>query len=224
MSQNIIHWEKRTELKRHKIRRLREKGLVPAVVYGQEVQNELIQCPRTDILRALRGGAHLVTLEGPDGEHKVLVKDVQYDHLGDEILHVDFHRISLTEKMEISVSLVVKGVPEGVSTQEGVLETPVKELMVRCLPTDIPDRIEVDVSKLKLHDRLRLGEIEAPAGVEFTASGEVVLASVVEPKEEAVPEPAEAAAGVGPTEPEVIKKGKEEEAAAGAEPAKEEGK
>lgn len=213
MEEHVIRFEPRKEAGSRQIRRLRSSGFIPAVIYGRDIPTTSIRCPAPDLKRALRRGAHLVTLEGPDGRHKVLVKDVQYHHLGNGILHVDFHRISLTEKLEIKVPLVLKGVPEGVTVGGGVLESHVKELMVRCLPEAIPDRIEVDVSKLKMGERIRLREITPPVGIEFVAGGELVLAGVVEAKEEPVAATAEAAATPGPSEPEVIKKGKQEEEA-----------
>jgi large subunit ribosomal protein L25 len=214
MEENVIRFEPRTEAGSRQIRRLRDSGFTPAVLYGREIPTASIRCPAGDLKRALRHGAHLVTLSGPDGSHKVLVKDIQYHHLGNGILHVDFHKISLTEKIEIEVPLILKGVPEGVTAGGGVLEGHIKELKVRCLPEAIPDRIEVDVSKLKLGERIRLREIAAPSGIEFMASGELVLAGVVEAKEEPAAATAEAAVVPGPSEPEVIKKGKQEEEAA----------
>jgi large subunit ribosomal protein L25 len=225
----VIRIEPRTEAGTRRMRRLRLTGRAPAVLYGKEIDTSSIAVVIRDVELALRRGAHIVTLDGAGKKEKVLIKKVQYDPLGDRIVHVDFHRISLTEKMEIDVPVVFKGTPAGVSQEGGQLFESVKLLRVRCLPENIPQKIEVDVSALKLHERLRLKDVKPPEGVEFTANPETTLAACMEPKAievPAAPSAEGAAAAVpGTTEPEVIKKGKKEEEgaapAAAEKPAKE---
>ncbi len=225
-----IRIESRTDAGTKKMRRLRKTGKAPAVLYGKEIDTTSIQVVTKDVELALKKGAHIVTLDGAGKKEKVLIKKVQYDPLGEKIVHVDFHKISLTEKMEIEVPVVFKGTAKGVSEEGGVLEEHAKVIKVRCLPENIPQKIEVDVSHLKLHDKMRLKEVQPPQGVEFVPSPEFVIAACMEPKVIDIPaapgaEAAAAVPGAAPTstEPEVIKKGKKEEegAAPGAAPAKE---
>jgi large subunit ribosomal protein L25 len=233
MEQLTVHCETRKETGTRKMRRLRLTGKAPAVLYGKEIDTTSLQVVTRDVEIALRKGVHIVTLDGAGKKEKVLIKKVQYDPLGDRIVHVDFHKISLTEKMEIDVPVVYKGTAVGVTQEGGVLEEHAKTIKVRCLPENIPHNIQVDVSNLKLHDKLRLKDVKAPQGVEFVPSPEFVIAAVMEPKAVEVPAApgteGAAAPGAAPTstEPEVIKKGKKEEEgapAAGGAPAKEGGK
>lgn len=217
MAEAVIPIETRTALGTRAVRRLRKQGRIPAILYGEGVPPTPIQCRLIDLEKALQSGAHMVTLDGPDGIHRVLVKHIQPHPVSGKVLHVDFHKVSLTEKLEIEVPLVVKGDPSGVKEQGGVLETPVHTLKVRALPNRLPDRLEVDVSHLKLNERLRLGEVPKPEGVELLGNEDLVVAACLPPREEkeAAPEAAEAAATPGTTEPEVIKKAKSQEEAPG---------
>jgi large subunit ribosomal protein L25 len=205
-----IECEPRSERGTRQVRRLRNRGFVPCVLYGREVETRPYAAAAKEIEKALKRGAHLVTLVAPDGSHKVLIKHVQYDHVGERILHVDFHKISLTELLEIEVPVVFKGTPVGVSQEGGVFVEHVKVLKVKCLPESIPDKIEVDISGLKLHDKMRLKDLKLPQGAQLADSPERLVAGVMEPKVEEAPAAAEAAAPT-PVEPEVIKKGKKEE-------------
>jgi large subunit ribosomal protein L25 len=228
--QSTVRFEPRKDAGTRRMRRLRLTGKAPAVLYGKGIPTESLAITTRDVEVALKRGLQIVTLDGTGRQEKVLIKKVQYDHLGDRIVHVDFHKISLTEKLEVDVPVAYKGTPVGVSQEGGVLIEHVKTLKVRCLPENIPQKIEVEVGALKLHDRLRLKEVAAPPGVEFVVSLELAVASCMEPKAIEVPVApgaegvAAVAAAPTTTEPEVIKKGKKEEeegaAAAGA-PAKE---
>lgn len=223
MEQLSVRCESRSDTGTRKMRRLRLTGKAPAVLYGKEVATTSLQVVIRDVEIALKKGVHIITLDGAGKKEKVLIKKVQYDPLGDHIVHIDFHKISLTEKMEIDVPVVYKGTAVGVSQEGGVLEEHAKTLKVRCLPESIPHNITVDVSGLKLHDKLRLKDLTPPKDVEFVANPESVIAACMEPKLVEVPatpgaESAAPVAGAAPTstEPEVIKKGKKEEEGAEA--------
>lgn len=221
MEKVTIKAQPRAEHGTRAMRRLRNQGLVPCVVYGKEIKNADLAINLKEFLKALKTGAHLVTLEAPDGSHRVLIKHVQYDHLFEKPIHVDFHKISLTEYLEIDIPLVFKGTPVGAKEEGGVFEEHAKIIKLKCLPENIPSHIEVEVSHLKLHDKLRLKDVKLPEGVKLVHNPETIIAAVAEPMAEVAPATAEAATP-GPTEPEVIKKGKKEEegaAAAGAAPA-----
>ena len=195
---------------------LRRAGRVPAIVYGHGVEPVTVAVEGKSFDRVMRtaaGGAALVKLELPGGPPRtVIVKAVQRDIISRKPIHVDFQQISMTEKLEVPVPIMVVGEPEGVRTKGGVLDIIVREVRVRCLPTAIPAAFRIDVTALQIGQGVLVKDLEVPAGVEMlTAAAQVVL-NVTAPTilEEA---PAVAAVGVAPTtaEPEVIKKGKKDE-------------
>jgi len=202
---------------------LRVKSIIPANVYRAGEGAISIQVPAddlADVLQTKAGENVLITLKISGGESAikdktVLIKEIQREPVKDDILHVDFNEISLTEMLKISVPLSSKGEPVGVKVDGGILEHIMWEVQVECLPADIPEKIEVDVSNLKLGESLHLKDITAPEGVKFMGDPELIAMIVKAPKVEAPKEEIEAEAG---TEPELIRKKKEEEEAGVAAP------
>src|SRR5207249_5281477 len=165
-----------------------------------------------------------LTLDG-GGESRVMVRDYQLDPVTHQLLHADFYQLSMDKAIIVSVPIVIKGEPAGVKQQGGLLDFVTREIQVQCLPTDIPERIDVDVSELMLHQSIRVKDLATSPKWKMVTDGETMLVHVVMPKAEEVAAPAEgaeaaaaavaAAPGATPAEPEVIKKGKtdkEEEA------------
>jgi len=148
------------------------------------------------VLRSETGMNTLLTLEfsGTSETCKALVRDVQTEPVRDGLLHADFLRISLTEMIEVSVQLEFVGAAVGVKTQGGVLHVRRHELDVKCLPTDIPERIEVDVTELSIGDEIRSTDITLPSGVELTSDEARMLVHVVPPTRVVTPEEEAAAA------------------------------
>jgi large subunit ribosomal protein L25 len=187
-------------------RKARAAGRIPGVLYGhgEEPVPVTVQAREFDLaLRGHKGGNPIVNLAVSGGEYTALIRAVQYDPLSHDILHLDFQHISLTETIEVK---------DG----GGILETILREIDVRCLPTAIPSSIEVDVSHLNIGDSVHVSEVTVP-DVTILNDGAETIATVVPPtvmEEKA----AETAVVEGaPSEPEVITKGKkdEDEAAAG---------
>src|SRR5215213_6350935 len=205
----------RAELGSRANKRLRDAGLLPGVIYGHKEAVVPVTLPKKETVNHLRHGAHVFDLAVDGKSEKVLVKEVQYNHLGDEIIHVDFARVSLDEKVEVTVPLELKGEPRG-EKDGGVLQQIINELDVECLVTDIPDRIVHNVSEMALDDVVHVKDLKLPAGVRVLQDAEQIVAQVKEIKEE---EAATAAAAEGEAEPEVIGKKAEEEGAEGAAPA-----
>ena len=216
----------RTETGKRFAKDLRNKGIVPANVYKSGTGALSLQVAIDDLRAALETSAGenvIITLEisgeGNLKDRTVLIKEIQREPIKDGILHVDFNEISLTDTLKVNVPLVSKGEAVGVKVDDGVLEHVMWELQVECLPTDIPEKIEVDVTNLKINGALHVKDIVAPEGVKVLNDPELIVIQVkakkVEaPKEEVAPEAA--------TEPELIRKKKEEEAAEeGAEAPKE---
>ena len=189
-------------------KRLRDQGLVPGVVYGHKEAVVPVQLPKKELVTQLNKGAHLFEL-GVDGKNETcLIKEVQYDHLGQEVLHVDFARVSLDETVDVTVPLELKGEPKG-EAEGGVLQQIIAELDITCRVTDIPDVIRHNVSEMALNDVLHISDIKLPDGVKCNQDGELIVATVREIQEEVA---APAAVEEGAAEPEVIGRKTEEEA------------
>lgn len=203
-----IQAQPRTKLGTQVARRTRREGLLPGVVYGHKKDTVAVAVPALEFTQMLRKGQHLFELQMPGQAETVLVKEVQYNYLGTEPVHVDFSRVDLNERVEVSVPLVLRGTAAGV-TAGGVLQQILMELQIECVVTDIPEQIRANVAKLELNQSLHAGEITLPEGAKLVTEAEAVVAVVSEVKEE------EAAAAVpgaeGAAEPEVISKGKAEE-------------
>ena len=212
--------EPRSETGRSAARRLKARGIVPAVVYGAKEKSQSLQVSARDInamLSHASGENILVELEiaGGKGTKTVLLQEVQHSPVGGDILHVDFHAISMDEKIEASVPLEPRGVATGVKNSGGLLEQNVRALTIECFPKDLPDRITVDVSALNIGDSIHVRDIKLPDGVLSKISADLTVFSVMAPvaEEEVVTPEAEAAAAAGP---EVITAKKEEGEAAAA--------
>jgi len=197
-------------------KRLRDSGKVPGVIYGHKKQVLSVAMDRHDLVHHLSRGAHVFDLSLEGNSETVLVKDVQYDHLGEQVIHVDFNRVSVDERVKVSVPIELKGTPK--EAEGGVLTQVLANLEVECLVLEIPEVIRHNVSEMKLDDVLHVRDLVLPPGVKALQDGELIVATVKEVKEvlPAAPEAAEAAAA----EPEVIgrkpEEGEEEAAAAEA--------
>ncbi len=202
--------EVRSELGSRANRRLRLAGKLPGVIYGHKEAIVPVTLPKKEVVKHLDHGTHLFDLTLSGKSEKVLIKDVQYDHLGMDVLHVDFARVSLDEKVEVTVQLELKGTPKG-EEEGGVLTQMVAELEVECLVTDIPDMIRHNVSEMGIDSDLLIKDLKLPPGVRCLQDEDLMLAQVrVIEEEVAVPAEGEASA-----EPEVIgRKAEGEEGAA----------
>ena len=200
-------------------RKLKARGIVPAVIYGGKHKSQALQVLERDInamLSHASGENILVELEiaGEKTGRTALLQEVQHSPVRGDVVHVDFHAISMDEKIEASVPLEALGMATGVKNFGGLLEQNVRGLAIECLPKDLPDKITVDVSALNIGDAIHVRDIKLPDGVVAKVPADLTVFSVVAPvaEEEPVTPEAEAAAG-----PEVITAKKEEgEAAAPA--------
>jgi large subunit ribosomal protein L25 len=202
----------RGELGSRKNKKLRDAGFIPGVIYGHKQDVVPVTLPKRELVVHLNHGAHLFALAVDGKNENVLIKDVQYDHLGIEVLHVDFARVDLNERVEVTVPLVLKGEPKG-TEEGGVLQQIVADLEIECLVTQIPDEIRYNVSEMGLDSVLHIKDLQLPEGVKALQEPDLIVATVKEIVEEAAE-----AAEAGEAEPEVIgKKAEEGEAAEGAE-------
>lgn len=202
----------RSELGSRANKRLRDAGFVPGVIYGHKEAIIPVTLPKKEVVGHINRGAHLFDLSLDGKSEKVLIKDVQYDHLGIEVLHVDFARVSLDEKVTVTVPLELRGTPKG-EADGGVLQQIVSSLEIECLVTDIPEQIRHNVAELGLDAVLHLKDIKLPTGVKALQDEDLIVATVKEIAEET----AEAAPEGETAEPEVIgRKAAEGEAEADA--------
>jgi large subunit ribosomal protein L25 len=204
----------RSELGSRANKRLRDAGFIPGVIYGHKEAVVPVTLPKKEVVNHLNHGTHLFDLALDGKNEKVLVKEVQYDHLGMEVLHVDFARVSLDERVEVTVPLELKGEPKG-EADGGVLQQIVAEIELECLVTEIPDAIRHNVAEMALGDVLHIKDLQLPPGAKALQDEDLIVATVKEIAEEV---PAEAAEGAA--EPEVIGR-KPEEGEEGAAPAEE---
>jgi large subunit ribosomal protein L25 len=202
----------RPELGSRANKKLRDTGFVPGVIYGHKEAVVPVTLPKKELSYHLEHGAHVFEL-GLDGKNEtVLVKEVQYNHLGIDVVHVDFARVSLTEKVTVTVPIELKGTHKG-EAEGGILQQVMNDLEVECVVTDIPDMIRHNVSEMAMDDVLHIKELTLPPGVVPLADGDLVVATVSAVAEEEIAPAAEGESA----EPEVIGKAKEEGEEAAAE-------
>jgi large subunit ribosomal protein L25 len=205
---------------KNEARRTRRGGQVPAVLYGGDGKEATpIQVAPKALLKILHsesGQNTLIALKLPGGgDTRVLVRDFQIDPVTHQVLHADFYRVAMDRLIQVTIPVSVRGEPKGVKQQGGILEFIRREIVIECLPGDIPENVDVDVSELMLHQGIRVRDVATNPKWKSVTEGEAMLVHVIMPKAEEAPAPADAAAAAAtatPAEPEVIKKGKKEEA------------
>jgi large subunit ribosomal protein L25 len=210
---------KREETGKNAMHRLRRTGMIPAVLYGGAseggkpqaleiaVESKVLQ----RILHSGLGANTLIGLHVGGDQSRVMVREYQLDPVTHALLHADFYRVALDKKITVTVPVLLKGEARGVKQQGGLLDFVHREVDVECLPTDIPEHIEVDVSELMLNQGIRLRDITGDARWTPKSDPELMLVHVIAPKAVETPTPeATATAVAAPAEPEVIKKGKAE--------------
>jgi large subunit ribosomal protein L25 len=223
----VVEAEPREEFGKGPSRRLRSKGMIPAVLYGEGKETVPVSVDPKEITKILRshGGSNTIfelNVKGRSGSRHVMIKDYQLEPIEHRILHADLIRVAMDSLMTVSVHVELMGTPEGVKNQGGLLDFITRSVEVTCLPRDIPETIEADVTPLEIGHHLRVGDLVLPESVKLETDKGVVIAHVITPKkveEEEVEkegEVEEAAAPEEGAEPEVIKKGKAEEEGEGS--------
>jgi large subunit ribosomal protein L25 len=204
---------KRDTRGKNEARRLRASGRIPGIVYGGQNQEPLAVSvdPKilSRILHSESGVNTLIDLKVDGTTARVLVKDFLLDPIHHHLLHADFYRVSLDKAITVTVQIVLKGEAKGVKQQGGLLDFPHRDVDIECLPGDIPEHIEIDVSELLIGQGVRLRELSTGAKWTPVSDPDTMIVHVVPPR--AAEEPATAEAAPAATaEPEVIKKGKTE--------------
>lgn len=196
-------------------KRLRRGGWFPGVVYGAGKQNCMVKINEHDFRRSLQGHSseHVLLDLDIDGQDpvKVLLQEVQQNALTGQITHADFHEVSMTEALRVEVKLHLVGTPVGVTQGGGVLEHLLREVEIECLPGDLMEAIDIDVSGLNVGDSLCVSDIKVDsAKYAIITHGDLAVAMVAAPAVEEEVKPVEGAAAEGSSEPEVIKEKKVE--------------
>jgi len=220
MAMQALKGARRSGIGKGVARKLRQTGSIPAVYYGRgedPIVLTVVVKELEDVILKADGSNVIVDLKvdgDGSGDRKALIREIQRDPVGGHILHLDLQHISLTERITVEVPIVLTGIPIGVKDGGGILEHLLREVEVECLPTDIPSRLEIDVSALNIGDSLHVSDLKTEKATILT-EGERPIAAVVPPTvlEEAKPaEEGEAAA-----EPELVKEKKETEESGGKE-------
>ena len=219
MADNVVlKADRRTQVGKQAVKHLRLKGLLPAVVYGEKQDPIVCSVDRKELEVILhdQGRNALVSLDLPDGQSQdtTIIKEIQHHPLKGEMQHVDFHRISLTEKIIVEVAVEAEGNPVGVRTEGGILEHMLYEVEVECLPTDIPDKVVFDVTEMSIGDTIHVSDLVVEGNVEIVTESDRSVFVVVPPTVAQVAEDEEEEEALEEEEmqePEVIERGKRDE-------------
>lgn len=197
----------REQLGKRETRRLRESSRIPAVIYGHKLDPVHTSVDARELKDLMHGHAHLIEVVLGGKAEACLIKEVQWDHMSRNVIHVDFARVDLNEIVSVEIELNFVGEAIGLKEAGAILEHPITTLEVQCKASEIPETITVDVSGLAVDDTLTVGDIKLPEGVTTEVEPDTVVASVhvmAEQEEEPVADDAAA-------EPEVIGKKDEDE-------------
>lgn len=203
--------EARSSRGKRNAKRLRAAGKVPAVLYGHGEKTLSLAIPAEQLTAAVRHGSRVVDLKGAVSD-SALVRDLQYDTFGLEILHVDFARVSADERVHVKVRLEIRGQAAGLK-EGGIIEHLIHEVEIECPVAAIPDKIFINVAALKLDESMTVGQATLPEGAKIVSGGDEIAVQCLKPME--TEEEAAATPGAEGAEPELIRKEKpaeEEEA------------
>ena len=218
MDISVLKAQRREAGGRNAARRVRADSRVPGVLYGHKQEVVPLSVPTGDVVSALESGARLVTLDIEGASESALIKEVQYDALGDHVIHVDFARVDLDEKVTVHLEILLHGTAAG--TQDGgVVDHPLKNIEVECLARAVPENLVVEIADLQIGDAIHVRDLTLPEGMTTPIDDGAPVVVVHPPTKAEEPAPAEAAEEA-PAEPERV--GEEEKPAAGeSEPAAE---
>ncbi len=174
---------------------VRKQGRIPAIVYGHKQEPVAISLDAHDFIEGLHHGHRLINVQIDKKPQKVIVKDLQYDHLSKDIIHADLMRVDVTEKVTVTVPIELKGTAKGTGPEGGIIEEHTDHLEVECKVTDIPESIMVSVKNMDVGDALHARDIKLPDGVKLVSDPEllmvtcrlVIAAKTTEELEEEVP-------------------------------------
>ncbi len=200
MDLRVVDVEKRDKSGSREARRLRASGKIPAVLYGLDRPNIALSLSGETAFELARDGAHLVELSLGGEQQQALITEMQYDFLGDNILHMDFTRVQRGQKISVTVPVELDGKAKGAS-EGGVVNQILTEITVECTPSKIPEKIVVDITSLGVGDHLSVADLNLGEGVTAALQGEAGVVTCAKPVSD---EPGEGEEGDDATEPEII--------------------
>jgi len=172
----VLKAEVREQTGSKAVRKVRDQGKIPAVVYGHKEDPVAISLDAHDFVEGLHHGHRLMDVQIGQKKQKMIVKELQYDHLGRNIIHADLVRVDITENIKVNVPIELKGTAAG-THEGGIVEEHMDHLEIECKATDIPEAITVLVKDLHVGGAIHAGEIELPSGVKLISSPETLLAT-----------------------------------------------
>ena len=189
-------------------KKLRKDGRIPAIVYGHKQKPVAISLDRNTMIEGLHRGRRLMDVQIDKNKEKMIVKDLQYDYLGKDVIHVDLMRVDVTETIKVAVPIELKGIAKG-THEGGIIEECTDHLEIECKVTDIPESVVVSVKEINVGDTLHAGDIELPDGVKLVSPPEMLLITC---RLVAAARTTEELEKETPVSPEVIGEDKEKEA------------
>jgi large subunit ribosomal protein L25 len=198
--QVVLETKQRDGRGSHAARQLRKNGEVPGVIYGHKEETVPISLAVDALQAIIRHGTRVVDLKTTKGLETALIQEVQWDHLGKEVLHVDFRRTSKDERIVVPVVIELRGIAPGV-TAGGILNQPLHTLEVECLAISIPESIRVNIAELQIGSVIHVRELKVPEGVKIMVDPDAIVVQIAAPQAEAEAPAAEAG---GPAEPEIV--------------------
>jgi len=170
----VLTAEVREHTGRKALQRMRRQGAIPAVVYGHKEEPVAVSLDAHDFVEGLHHGQRLMDIQIGKKKEKIIVKEVQYDHLGKNVIHADLMRVDITESIKVTVPIELKGVAAG-THEGGIVEAHAGHLEVECKATDIPEKIVISVKDMHVGDALHAGDIGLPEGVKLVTAAGMVL-------------------------------------------------
>jgi large subunit ribosomal protein L25 len=219
MPEVVVAKPREGKFNKNAARRVRAAGQIPAVLYGAGHDSVAVEVDPKQISRILfseTGHNTIFDVEVSGATAKAMIVDWQREPIRDNLIHIDMKRIALDKLLRVSVRVKLMGIPLGVKNSGGILDQVLREVEIECLPADIPNHIDVDVTPLEMHGVLRVSDLPHTEKIKYLNSEDATVAHVVSIREEVVAAPAEGEvvatveAGAAPAEPEVAKKGKAE--------------
>jgi large subunit ribosomal protein L25 len=203
----VVRTETRKERGSHQISKLRKSGKVPAVVYGHKEETLSVSIAHDEVAHMLRLGAPVVDIQTGKGVEKAQIMELQWDHLGKEVLHVDFKRVSADERIQTDVVIEIRGTAPGIA-EGGMLDQPLHSLRIECPAISVPKTIRVNIGELKIEESIKVRDVKLPDNCTALDDPDAIIIHVTR---QAVEEEAPAEAAPGAAEPEVITARKKEE-------------